>query len=246
MPEISTPLFKQEKPETQKIWRYLTFEHFVDLLSTKTLYFSRVDRVKDDPLEGLITDATFTMFDDGIPWESPEAKERAISSYKDIVKKMPYHVFVNCWHMNDKESMAMWKIYGKKGIVIQSTIENLKKSINDAKFHYAEVEYITETDIIPTRNVAHPFGYKRKSFDYEKEFRAIRYEQPPHGYTIDFTVPNPNEGLHIPIDINRLINRVHVFPYAPKWFYDCTKSIMEKYELANRIEQSNFTIGLSY
>jgi hypothetical protein len=154
--------------------------------------------------------------------------------------------------MNQSESMAMWKIYAKKGIAIQSTIENLKNSITDTTFHidYAEVEYITETSIIPINNIKIPFGYKRKSFEYENEFRAIILEIPePTGTiipTINLSISNPMEGIRVRLNIDRLIDHVYVFPYAKHSFYDCTKSVMEKYGLANKISQSNFTIGLSY
>src|SRR5208337_1698405 len=172
------PLFILDKPNSQKIWRYLEFEHFVDLLSTRTLYFSRVDRVGDDPLEGLITDATFEALSREIPWENDAAKNHFIETFKKTIHYAPFHHFINCWHMNERESMAMWKIYAQKGIVIQSTIENLKNSIIDLTFniHYAEVQYITETDVIPINNIQIPFGYKRKSFEYEKEFRAVHLE----------------------------------------------------------------------
>ncbi|MGB7787908.1 hypothetical protein [Methanoregula sp.] len=246
----ANPLYKQDKPETQIIWRYLNFEYFVDLLSTRTLYFSRVDRVGDDPLEGRITDETFRALErefEGVSWGSPAAKDVAMNNHKTLFKSAPFHFFVNCWHMNDRESMAMWKIYGKKGIAIESTIGNLKKSIRTGAIDYAEVQYITETDVIPTYNIKIPFGYKRKSFEYEEEFRAIRYEQPPViNDKIDLLVPNPQEFLRIPVDIDSLINRVYVFPYAKQGFYDCTKSVMEIYGLADKISQSNFTIGLSY
>src|SRR5208337_102080 len=165
------PLFILDKPNSQKIWRYLEFEHFVDLLSTRTLYFSRVDRVGDDPLEGLITDATFEALSREIPWENDAAKNHFI--------------------------------------------ETFKKSIIDLTFniHYAEVQYITETDVIPINNIQIPFGYKRKSFEYEKEFRAVHLENPePRNNTIDFSIPNPKDGVRIPADINRLINLVYIFP----------------------------------
>jgi hypothetical protein len=35
---------------------------------------------------------------------------------------------VSCWHMNDYESKAMWKLYANKGIAIESTIGQFKSS----------------------------------------------------------------------------------------------------------------------
>jgi hypothetical protein len=242
------PLFKQEKPDSQKIWRYLNFEHFVDLISTKTLYFARTDRV-DDPLEGLVTDATVDALSNGIPWANDTAKFRAIETFKQVIRKATNHVFINCWHMDDIESMALWKIYAQKGIAIHSTIGNLKNAITEKDFdmHFAEVEYIDESAVFPLNNIQMPYGRKRKSFEYEKEFRAIHLEMPPiiNG-VINYEIPNPNMGLRVPIDIGQLIKQVYIFPHAPQWFYDCTESVMEKYDVSAELKKSQFTIALNY
>ena len=41
------------------LWRYMDFAKFVDLLVSRTLWFSRVDRLGDSR-EGLLTESEFT------------------------------------------------------------------------------------------------------------------------------------------------------------------------------------------
>ena len=50
-----------------------------------------------------------------------------------INKHWPKYNAINCWHMNDHESAAMWKLYLKsnEGIAVQSTYETLRDSIID-------------------------------------------------------------------------------------------------------------------
>ena len=64
---------------------------------------------------------------------------------EEINKKWPKYVAVNCWHENEHESAAMWKLYIKsvEGIAIQSTYSKLKKSfINDEIIFIGKVKYI--------------------------------------------------------------------------------------------------------
>ena len=47
---------------------------------------------------------------------------------------MPSYAYLSCWHMNEHESVAMWKIYqsgAPQGIAIQSTYRRLSEAITD-------------------------------------------------------------------------------------------------------------------
>ena len=64
------------------------------------------------------------------------------------------------------------------------------------------------------------FWYKRKSFEYENEVRAIVKRR------------NISEkGIYIPINIEKLIDRIYVSPYAPEWFVAVVKSVVDKYKI---------------
>ena len=80
----------------------------------------------------------------------------------------------NCWHLNDSESDAMWKIYAKNvgGIAICSTTGRLKSSLSDPRpIFIGKIKYINfaadaeEFDIIVRR-----FMRKNNAFSHEQSF----------------------------------------------------------------------------
>ena len=123
--------FIQPENENIKIWRYLDFTKLVSLIDTRRLYFTRSDKF-DDPFEG--------------SWPKPNVEERKYiptalpaegqNKYLEVMNKLGYinknwrrYMAVNCWHANEHESAAMWKLYLKsdEGIAIQSTYSKYKK-----------------------------------------------------------------------------------------------------------------------
>jgi ribosomal protein S10 len=57
----------------------------------------------------------------------PDDVRRAIVTkvQKDLWEQQRKDFFVNCWHANAIESMAMWDLYSNKGVAIRSTVERL-------------------------------------------------------------------------------------------------------------------------
>lgn len=78
---------------------------------------------------------------------------------------------MNCWHISDYESDAMWKLYlkGEEGIAIQSTYKQLSDSFNNYHENDVFIGVITyidhEKDVIPWNNAYAPFVRKNKSFE---------------------------------------------------------------------------------
>ncbi|GEM_PF-5423954 len=70
--------------------------------------------------------------------------------------------FINCWHLNDFESAAMWDFYLKsnEGIAIQTTFDRFKRSLNRSK----EEIYMGKVK---------PFFTKRISFSHENDVRLL-------------------------------------------------------------------------
>ncbi len=229
------------------IWRYLDFTKFVSLLDTKKLFLCRADQL-DDPWEGSISRANLDAR------ELPDRKYLNIANdeISDIHKFARYHMFINSWHMNEFESAAMWKLYLKsdEGIAIQSTLGDLKKSLDKSEIEVTigKVEYIDYTrDLISEKSLVYPFVHKRKSFEHEKEIRVLKWIMPQKVEgKMDLSIPNPNFGIDIEIDIHVLINKVYVSPTAPPWFFELTKSVMNKYEVEKEVIMSDMTVGPVY
>ena len=121
------------KNEDQKIWRYLDLLKFIDLLETQELFFSRADKLGDD-FEGTYTKKAWEQREKIFKiWEDNGGKDGEIQKFREMYERGTIYTiqnfFVNCWHMNDFESAAMWRLYLKsnEGIAIQSTFRRLKK-----------------------------------------------------------------------------------------------------------------------
>ena len=128
----------------------------------------------------------------------------------------------------------MWKLYLKsdEGIAIQSTFNCLKKCIIDDEetVYIGKVKYIDyETEFINAGNMLEPFVHKRKSFEHEKEIRALIVKWPTAKEGFDMTKETIKDGLLIKIDIEALIQKIYVAPNAPKWFSDLVKAVVNRY-----------------
>lgn len=103
------PVFPKLENENVKIWRYIDFTKFVSLLDTQSLFFSRSDKL-GDPFEGSTSRANLKLR----PSIYKNIPETALKNMGDSTEKIRYHTFLNCWHMNEFESDAMWKLYAKE------------------------------------------------------------------------------------------------------------------------------------
>jgi hypothetical protein len=101
------------------------------------------------------------------------------------------------------------------------------------------VKYIDYNDgEIPLDNVFWPFTYKRRSFEHERELRALvlnaapsdkHTEDSPH---LNWTMEPINvPGIAIKVDIPRLIERIYVAPTSPDWFKSLVAALLMRYGL---------------
>ncbi len=134
------PVFEPELPPNAHLWRYMDFTKFVSLLSTRSLFFTRLDKLKEeDPWEGTFpesqwknllkaakkaNDEIITEFKreheaakrDGCPQAAQNYADR-IEAWKKgpgasvLVQNQRSWTGVSCWHENKHESAAMWRLY---------------------------------------------------------------------------------------------------------------------------------------
>jgi hypothetical protein len=148
-------------------------------------------------------------------------------------QKMREFTYVSCWHMNDHESYAMWKLYLKSdaGIAVQTTFERLTDSIAGEKTQpvwIGKVRYVDyDADSIPNDHTLLPFMHKRDSFSHEQEVRAIM--QAFGGIALQ----------SIPIDLEVLVEKVFIAPTTPKWVRDVVQRVLDVFGLARKIQPSS-------
>jgi len=240
---LKHPEFEEPQDEETKIWRYLDFTKFVSYLDRRALFFTRADKL-DDRYEGKFTDADINRWKDVLKIKRKTEKIEIFNGFRKVIN-------ISSWHINEYESAAMWKLYltSKEGVAIQSTFKRLKDSFKENKkddIYMGFVKYIDyEKDSIPDGNIFNPFLYKRKSFEHEKELRAIIMKfalaEQTKGKNILYVDPEWI-GNYVESDLIILIENIVVSPTAPDWFAELIESIMNKFGLMDiEIKQSDLT-----
>lgn len=161
-----------------------------------------------------------------IPRENREAAIREIADwvlmqYADIRQTL----FVNCWHLGDHESEAMWRIYcGREdGIAIVLPYSRLRDSVETADTFIGKVDYIPyETGMLKRFGQFSPGMHKRIEFEYEHEARIIQRR------AIDSGSEQPVLSARIAWDPEAYIERVVISPYSSPWYADIVKGVVDK------------------
>lgn len=205
----------------EKLWRYMDFAKFVSLLTTSCLFLARADRLGDH-LEG------------SFPRKSIEARlmrERQVANESEFNKWMRQQVYVNCWHSNDVESAAMWRLYSdsKQAIAVTTTAQRLHDALPD-RCYIAKVHYIDfDIETIPDSGYVHAqFFYKRKSFEHEREVRVISLS----GATAK------SEGMQVDVDLSSTLLEIYVSPESPRWYSNVVTDLVKRCGFDFPVKQS--------
>lgn len=162
---------EESVPESTVIWRYFSFEHFLDVLKTHSLWFSRPFAFEDQ-WEGLFPPSYLKRTRQYAKANNIPFAEFDLDFRKRLLRHRCAH-FVNCWHMSDHESDAMWKLYalGPKGIAIQSKVGDVNEYLRP--HNYGRVIYYDPSHDMrsPTIFGPHDILFKRSSFSWEQEYR---------------------------------------------------------------------------
>ena len=213
-------------PQDCILWRYMDFTKYISLLDRQALFFARADTL-DDPFEGSVTEAT------------PRLPGEHTGGLVALRRAMRSNIFVNCWHESDDESAAMWKLYAREaGIAVRTTFSDLVKGIQtEQRIYIGRVNYIDYVmDPMPTGNAFTPFLHKRKSFEHEREVRAVSEEWEGSKFYEEL-VPQ-GDGKYYEVDVQTLVGEVVVAPFCQDWLFELVESTTEKYGLTNRVRRS--------
>ncbi|MGE7635612.1 DUF2971 domain-containing protein [Bacillus paramycoides] len=257
---IKDEVVNSDIKDDTKLWRYMDFTKLVSLISTKKMYFPRSDQFKD-VFEGKIygyerEDARKTLEGLGTkPGRSyrirkSERIEDLLKSVYERSERDKKNIFVNCWHLNEFESAAMWDLYLKneEGVAIQTTFDRVKKSLEacEEEIYVGKVEYI---DPIKQKNLntsfLEPFFTKRMSFSHEKEVRLVYapmiepITEPMMGVHEEKHSSENMLGKNIQMNLDELIEKVYVSPDAAPWFVDVVKVVLEKFNINAEVIHSD-------
>ena len=244
MPYQTHPAFIEPKDRNARLWRYMDFAKFLSILDKRALFFPSIATLSAvDPYEG--EPAFITLI--------KSARSQGADELRRL--RLQNRVFANlnffsCWHMNDSESDAMWKVYLKsaEGVAIQSTVGSLIACFHNTPdtVYMGEVQYIDHATFTPTLPL---LGYsfymfKRLAFQHEREVRVGTYrgdvnpeyftdqgwlKLPTENITIENILQSPGrKGVYVDIDVSQLIRKVVVSPFAADWFSDLVISSSKK------------------
>lgn len=225
------PSFKSIADET-KIWRFMDFTKFCAILENKSLFFTKPEKFID-PWEGYLPKRHYQEESYGeAPYGTPATHIQHADDMAGLVRS---NFAVNCWHINNSESEAFWRNYSGRGVAIQTTFRRLKESFNhcdDYAIFIGEVEYKDhEVDLVDIGNLFNAILWKRKSFEYEKELRAVIWESANYKGRGARSFDNIN-GQDILVDLNVLIENIYTTPFEEGvWFRDLVNDIMKRYGL---------------
>jgi hypothetical protein len=244
MPYQTHPAFIEPKDRNARLWRYMDLARLLSVIDAGALFFPSVAMLSEmDPYEGEPALARIRAA------QARGADElRKLRLQRDVFKHLN---FFNCWHMNDGESDAMWKLYvkGSEGVAIQSTVGRVISSFASCSdtVYMGAVKYVNHATLAAPTGT--PFGFsdyifKRLAFQHEQEVRLGTYRADVRTEFFDecglLKTPAPEvraedvllfpgrKGVYVGADVSVLIERVVVSPFSPVWFSDLVVSLSKK------------------
>lgn len=241
------------------IWRYMDLSKFESLLRDQALFFCRSDKFSDPfegsvprkESEGRIREQKRTSLFHFKKKISDKEALKSSRSIGDLHRRFRRSLVVNCWHINDGESDAMWRLYLKtnEGVAIQSSVERLRQSFerNEEEVFISKVRYLDfENDIwhheteypVTSYNLFSPIIHKRNAFEHEREIRI--FQQINDAVDNDeFWGNMPNQvGKSVVCDIDALFDKVILPPTADDLVASRVRSTLENYGLDKPLEKS--------
>ncbi|MBS6081810.1 MAG: DUF2971 domain-containing protein [Pseudomonas fluorescens] len=261
----------------KKIWRYMTLDKFIHLLDSETLYFSSLASfMKSDPFEGMPPIDIIKKIRKLVPiskelqaaLDNIEIKAKSIKVSSEITalfdsllepvkseheefRKLVVGLFkghvVNCWHANEQESEAMWKLYGDshRGIAVQTTVGKLQSALQtEETIKIAEVIYsnyeqpskealrhLVKTGLGPVM--------KRQSYSHEAEVRAYFL---PSSHKVGLEAAEA-KSQSVKLDSMEFIESVVISPFAGEPYTSAVKAVSDKYNLSCAVKTSDLLHG---
>jgi hypothetical protein len=235
------PVFKPPANESISVWRYMNLSKFIWMIQRKALYFCRSDKL--GPFEGHYTKAIAEQKDEYVRTLQANSQfaalpaaahplDMALEVFRlhtmELPKQLKQKYFVSCWHMSEEESEAMWKLYTSQdeSICIRSKYTTLAELLPKESL-LGCVQYIDyRKDRFDTNEMWSYIIHKWKSFEHEREIRAVIYGSD----TCPFESVG-GRGLIVPIDTIGLIEEIFVSPASQSSLLEVIEGLVKKYEL---------------
>ena len=243
-------------PGDRDIWRYMDLSSLLWILENEKLHFDSPVDDFEDRYETTLPKAWYEFREDqmrgiGDAWDHDP--DEFWQEQSDQRQEMRENIYATCWHANQRESAAMWELYGASNqtVAIRTTVDRLRRAFHsqdDYAVAVGDVQYvdfdsgvddISDEDMDKIRGVhsgnADSVGLtllKRKEFAHEKEVRGVVLD----GVIADWIErhskdysPNRNVSppVNVPVDVDKLIEEIRLPPGAGSWFIRTAVSAIE-------------------
>ncbi|MDE1769665.1 MAG: hypothetical protein KGI28_03795 [Thaumarchaeota archaeon] len=235
------PDFSKEVDGIDKIWRYIDFRKYADLLNKKKQYFTSGKKLLElDEYEGYFKKPVILNPENWTDWEKSLVKNR--DDYER--NETPKSFYVNCWHINEKESARMWE--GKE-IAIQTTLKKIRDSFSaySQMVSHRRIAYVNDIEnSVSVPWAVHRYSKKQKKLSYENELRfyvsspnpnlvclvdgdrAYVYNPVPQGQRLDLEFTD--EFCYVDVDLHNFIENVFVSSKHSDEFFESVKTITKE------------------
>lgn len=242
-----------EPEANESLWRYMSVDHFVDLLLRRQLHFTQLGFFSDK-FEGRIGSKerenawdegmsaayaevlTMPRPDGTIPKFSDEEVSKLSTQYamrhKEFHERNRSEIYVNCWHGAEHESVLMWSVYTgglENGVSLRTDMKRLRQSTGltrERSAGIAQVKYIDFRRKTASTNFS--FIFKRLAFSSEREVRFFIRKHEDVG-----------SFMKVDVSLEDLIDEVIFSPEMPSWRIENLKQIAELSGLKLRFRKSD-------
>lgn len=126
----------------------------------------------------------------------------------------------------------MWKLYAQthEAVCVQTTFRKLQAAVGE-QARVGLVRYVDyDKGWIPESNPLAPFLYKRKSFEHEREVRAIIEPAEMAALLKVEGETTASAGRWVNVNVTETIEQVLIAPDAPPWFLELVQQVTAPYE----------------
>lgn len=223
------------------IYRFISFESFVDMMQRKDLAFVSPSKW-EDPFESFIFKAIRT--EQGRKNVSESLKKLGQDTHMAILDRFEHAVKGQCWTRTN-ESDALWRIYSYGNMSIRVEVDNEKiKELKNVKSYdvkyYGKLNLAIELEQIMSDNgnvisLNKAFCNKRNSFRHEEEVRLLT----------NIKLPNEEQVEYVSFEnIDGFIKSVMLHPLAPNWFDETLKQFCKSNGLSYLGKSELYTFDL--
>ncbi|HEX6370331.1 MAG TPA: DUF2971 domain-containing protein [Longimicrobium sp.] len=265
------PAFTPAPNPESRLWRYMSVPKYLSLIQRSGLFLSSLELMAlTDPFEGSLPLSKFRHRDWNSREDIPEQilpklpgyfEAVGLKHYRDLVEHdirrsfaFRRSYFINCWHINEHESAAMWDIYSRRdeGIAIVSSESRIESALIDwgnpiyggcvtyGDYMKADLEFDEWFAFTPIL-------HKRVDFAYEKEYRLVYWDssvthKDGSGSTLverelkEIEQQKVVPGHYVSCDLRKMIEAIYVSPLAKDWFLEIVTHVSESAGLPTPIK----------